>query len=48
MNPYMGILHEVLGMELADYMKGAEDADKAIADVTAAYIAAATSAGFLQ
>jgi multiple sugar transport system substrate-binding protein len=48
MVPYMGTLHEVLGTELADYMKGAEDAEKALADVTAAYNAAAKSAGFLQ
>jgi multiple sugar transport system substrate-binding protein len=48
MVPYMGTLHEVLGTELVDYMKGAEDADKAIADITAAYSAAAKSAGFLQ
>ncbi len=48
MVPYMGTLHEVLGAELVDFIKGNEDADKAIADITAAYNAAAKSAGFLQ
>jgi multiple sugar transport system substrate-binding protein len=48
MVPYMGLLHEVLGVELADFLAGTEDADTAIADITAAYTAAATSAGFLQ
>jgi hypothetical protein len=48
MVPYMGLLHEVLGVELADFLAGTEDADTAIADITAAYTAAATSAGYLQ
>ena len=48
MVPYMGLLHTALSTELADYIKGAEDADKAMADVEAAYNAAATEAGFLK
>ena len=48
MVPYMGLLHEVLGAELADFIKGSEDADKAIADIEAAYDAAAQQAGYLQ
>ncbi|EYD77206.1 Various polyols ABC transporter, periplasmic substrate-binding protein [Rubellimicrobium mesophilum DSM 19309] len=48
MVPWMGTLHEVLGTELADFIKGNEDADKAIADITAAYTAAAQQAGYLQ
>ena len=48
MVPYMGLLHEALGVELADFLAGTEDADKAIADIAAAYTAAATSAGYLQ
>jgi multiple sugar transport system substrate-binding protein len=48
MIPYMGLLHETLGVELADFIKGDEDADKALADITAAYEAAAQQAGFLQ
>lgn len=48
MVPWMGALHEVLGTELADFVKGTEDADKALADITAAYTAAAQQAGYLQ
>ena len=48
MVPWMGLLHETLGKELADYIKGSEDADTAIADITAAYNAAAQQAGYLQ
>ena len=48
MVPYMGLLHTALSTELADYIKGTEDADKAMADVEAAYNAAATEAGFLK
>ena len=48
MVPWMGLLHETLGTELADFIQGKEDADKAIADVTAAYTAAAQQAGYLQ
>ncbi len=47
MVPYMGLLHEVLGAELPDFIRGAEDADKALADIQAAYTAAAQQAGFL-
>ncbi len=47
MVPYMGLLHEVLGAELADFIRGTEDADKALADIDAAYTAAAQQAGFL-
>lgn len=48
MVPWMGLLHETLGTELADFIKGTEDADKALADINASYIAAAQQAGFLQ
>ena len=48
MVPYMGLLHTALSTELADYIKGTEDADKAMADVEASYNAAATEAGFLK
>ena len=48
MVPWMGLLHETLGNELADYVKGGEDADKALADISAAYTAAAQQAGYLQ
>ena len=48
MVPWMGLLHETLGNELADYIKGTEDADMALADIKAAYSAAAQQAGYLQ
>jgi multiple sugar transport system substrate-binding protein len=48
MVPYMGLLHTALSTELADFIKGSEDADKAMADVEAAYNAAAKEAGFLN
>ncbi len=48
MVPWMGLLHETLGTELADFIKGSEDADKALADINAAYTAAAQQAGYLQ
>ena len=48
MVPYMGALHNVLSTELADFIKGSEDAPKAMADVEAAYNAAAKEGGFLK
>ena len=47
MQPYMGILHTALSTELAEFMQGTEDADQALADVKAAYDAAAKEGGFL-
>lgn len=48
MVPWMGLLHETLGNELADFIKGSEDADTALADINAAYTAAAKQAGYLN
>ncbi len=48
MVPYMGLLHTALSSELADFIAGKEDADQALADVKAAYDAAAKEGGFLQ
>ena len=48
MLPYMGLLHTALGAELSDFMQGKETAAQALADVEAAYIAAAKEKGFLQ
>lgn len=48
MTPYMGLLHTALSTELADFVAGKEDAAKALADVDAAYTAAAKEGGFLQ
>ena len=48
MLPYMGLMHTALGNELADFMQGKESAEQALADVEAAYMAAAKEKGFLQ
>jgi len=48
MVPWMGLLHETLGNELADFIKGTEDADKTLDDINAAYSAAAKQAGYLN
>ncbi|SIS72773.1 carbohydrate ABC transporter substrate-binding protein, CUT1 family [Roseivivax lentus] len=48
MLPYMGLMHTALGNELADFMQGKESAEQALADVEAAYRAAAIESGFLQ
>jgi len=47
MTPFMGLLHTALSTELADFVAGKEDAAKALADVEAAYNAAAKEGGFL-
>ncbi|MBC6437635.1 MAG: extracellular solute-binding protein [Rhodobacteraceae bacterium] len=48
MFPQMGLMHNALGAELADFLQGRESAEQALADVEAAYTTAATEAGFLQ
>ncbi|MFC3614241.1 ABC transporter substrate-binding protein [Lutimaribacter marinistellae] len=48
MIPQIGLMHNALGSELADFLKGDESAEKALADVEAAYVTAAKEAGFLQ
>lgn len=48
MLPYMGLMHTALGNELSDFMQGNESAEDALADVEAAYIAAAKENGYLQ
>ena len=47
MIPYIGLMHNALGAELVDFLKGTENAEQAIADVEAAYVTAAREAGFL-
>ena len=47
MLPYMGLLHTALGAELSDFMQGKESAEQALADVEAAYTAAAKEKGYL-
>ncbi len=48
MLPFMGLLHTALGAELSDFLQGNESAEQALADVEAAYTAAAKEQGFLQ
>ena len=48
MLPYQGLLHTALGAEIVDFMQGKESAEKALADVEAAYTAAAREKGFLN
>ena len=48
MDPQMGLLHNALGAELADFMNGTQSAEDALADVEAAYITAAKEQGFLK
>lgn len=48
MIPQIGIMHNALGAELVDFLKGRESAEQALADVEAAYRTAAQEAGFLQ
>lgn len=47
MLPYIGLMHSALGAELSDFMQGKESAEQALADIEAAYIAAAKEAGYL-
>jgi len=47
MMPYMGLMHTAIGNELSDFMQGKESASQALADIEAAYIAAAKEKGFL-
>ncbi|MEL7228341.1 MAG: extracellular solute-binding protein [Pseudomonadota bacterium] len=48
MKPFQGLLHTALGAEIADFMTGKESAEQALADVEAAYNAAAKEKGFLK
>ena len=48
MLPFMGALHGALGKEISDFLQGKETAEQALADVEAAYTAAATEKGFLN
>ena len=45
--PYQGTSTPALGSEIVDFMQGKEDAATALADVEAAYTAAAKKKGFL-
>ncbi len=48
MLPFQGLLHTALGAELGDFLQGKESAEQALADVEAAYTAAAKEKGFLK
>ena len=48
MLPYAGLMHSAAGTELVDFMQGKETADQALADVEAAYVAAAKEKGYLN
>lgn len=48
MLPYAGLMHTAIGGELADFLQGKETAEQALADIEAAYVAAAEEKGFLQ
>lgn len=48
MLPYMGLLHTALGDNIADFLTGKEDAATPLADIEAAYTAAAKEKGFLK
>ena len=45
--PHMGLLHGSLSDEMVEFLQGNESAEKALADVEAAYRAKATEQGFL-
>lgn len=48
MRPFQGLLHTALGDNIADFLQGNESAEQTLADIEAAYKAAATEKGFLQ
>ena len=48
MIPQIGLMHNALGAELVDFLKGEETAEQALADAEAAYVTAAQEAGFLE
>lgn len=45
--PQQPLFHTALGNELADFMQGKETAEQALADIEAAYVAAAKEKGYL-
>jgi ABC-type glycerol-3-phosphate transport system substrate-binding protein len=48
MLPYHGLLHTALGDNIADFLQGKESAKQALADIEAAYTAAAKEKGYLN
>ena len=47
-SPALGVMHNVLGTGLSDFLTGAKDAATALADIEEAYITAATEAGVIN
>ena len=48
MEPFMGAMHMAADGNIADFLTGKEDAATALADIEAAYVAAAKEQGFLK
>ncbi len=48
MLPFMGLFHTAAGNNLAEFLQGKESAEQALADIEAAYTAAAREKGFLN
>ena len=48
MLPYFGAMAPAIGAEIVDFLQGNETAEKALEDVEAAYIAAATEKAFFD
>ena len=48
MLPYMGLLHSAFFQELPDFLQGTESGEQTLADIEAAYTAAAKEQGFLK
>lgn len=48
MLPFMGLLHTALGDNIADFLTGKESAEQTLADIEAAYSAAAREQGYIQ
>ena len=47
-NATINLLHEAAGQELADFLKGSEDAEAALQDLLAGYRSKAVAAGFSE
>ncbi|MEX3010611.1 ABC transporter substrate-binding protein [Hoeflea sp. TYP-13] len=48
MLPYQGLLHTALGDNIGDFLQGKESAEQTLADIEAAYTAAAKEKGYLK
>ena len=47
-SPALGIMHNVLGSGLSDFLTGAKDAATTLADLESAYVTAAKEAGLIN